>query len=122
MSPQPARAGPDPNLEDDVELDPVAKREGYEDINERDEVAPLHYGISSFGADFPVDSLVKRIQTEDIIVPTFDPEVSDPASHIVGFQRDFVWTKSQSDRSLSRCYSGFPCRASSSFWEAMDDT
>jgi hypothetical protein len=90
------------------ELDPIAQDEGYDDINEREEIAPLHYGVSSFGADFPVDGLVKRLGVKDIVVPSFDPEVSDNEADIVGFQRDFVWTKPQCDRFIESFLLGFP--------------
>lgn len=89
-------------------LDPISKAEGYEDIDEREEVAPLHYGISSFGADFPVDSLVQRLEKGDIVVPTFDPDAGDKSSDIVGFQRDFVWSKPQCDRFIESLLLGFP--------------
>lgn len=88
--------------------DPVSLDEGYEDIDEREEIAPLHYGITSFGADFPVDSLVKRLDNHDVVIPTFDPDVSDIGSDIIGFQRDFVWTKSQCDRFIESLLLGFP--------------
>jgi hypothetical protein len=102
---------PDPRILDepqDPRLDPISQDEGYDDIDEREEVAPLHYGITSFGADFPVDSLVKRVDNHDIVVPTFDPDVSDSDSDIVGFQRGFVWTKSQCDRFIESLLLGFP--------------
>lgn len=37
--------------------DPISEEEGFEDVDEREEVAPLLYGITSYGADFPVDGL-----------------------------------------------------------------
>src|SRR5579862_5075480 len=95
-------AAPDPGL------DPISAAEGYEDVNERDEVAPLHYGITSYGADFLVDGLVKRMENGDIVVPTFDPDVSDTELGMVGFQRDFVWSKPQSDRFIESLLLGFP--------------
>lgn len=91
----------------DAHLDPV-EEEGIEDIDEREEVVPLHYGISSFGADFPVDSLVNRLKSGDIRIPTFDPEVNDADANIVGFQRGFVWSKTQSDRFIESLLLGFP--------------
>ena len=96
------------------ELDPISHEEGYDDVNEREEVTPLLYGITSFGADFPVDSLVKRMDNHDIVVPTFDPDVSDTDSNIVGFQRDFVWTKPQCDRFIESFYWDSLCQES--FW------
>jgi hypothetical protein len=98
---------PEFSTEVDVPLNPI-ETEGIEDIDEREEVVPLHYGITSFGADFPVDSLVRRLNTGDIFIPTFDPEVSDDDANIVGFQRDFVWSKTQCDRFVESLLLGFP--------------
>ena len=92
----------------DPGLDPISQEEGFEDVDEREEIAPLHYGITSFGADFPVDGLVKRMVNRDIVVPTFDPAVEDSELGIVGFQRDFVWSKSQCDRFVESLLLGFP--------------
>ena len=90
------------------DTDPISEAEGFEDINERDEVVPLHYGISSYGADFPVDGLVKRIDNGDIVVPTFDPDIGESETGLVGFQREFVWAKSQSDKFVESLLLGFP--------------
>jgi hypothetical protein len=89
-------------------LDQAAEQEGYEDLDEREEVIPQHYGVTSYGADFPVDGLVKRIENGDIIVPTFDPGVGDDGLGVTGFQRDFVWSKSQADRFIESLLLGFP--------------
>lgn len=87
---------------------PIAEEEGYEDLDELEEIVPQHYGISSYGADFPVDGLVKRMQNGDIVVPTFDPGQGDEDLGVVGFQRDFVWSKSQADRFIESLLLGFP--------------
>lgn len=89
-------------------VDPISAKEGYEDVDEREEISPQHYGITSYGADFPVDGLVKRMENRDIVVPTFDPGVDDEEIGVVGFQRDFVWTKPQSDRFVESLLLGFP--------------
>jgi hypothetical protein len=89
-------------------LDQAAEQEGYEDLDEREEVIPQHYGVTSYGADFPVDGLVKRIENGDIVVPTFDPGVGDDGLGVTGFQRDFVWSKSQADRFIESLLLGFP--------------
>lgn len=89
-------------------LDPISEKEGYEDLDEREEIIPQHYGITSYGADFPVDGLVQRLDKGDIVVPTFDPGVGDDALGVVGFQRDFVWSKSQADRFIESLLLGFP--------------
>ena len=96
------------DFEEDPPLDPITDAEGFEDIEEGEEITPLHYGISSFGADFPVDGLVKRIDNGDIVVPTFDPEADGSVTNMEGFQRDFVWSKSQADRFIESLLLGFP--------------
>jgi hypothetical protein len=101
-------SGTPANTEEDPPLDPITDEEGFEDIDEGEEIAPLHYGISSYGADFPVDGLVKRMDIGDIVVPTFDPEVNDSVTDMAGFQRDFVWSKSQADRFIESLLLGFP--------------
>ncbi|HYP56001.1 MAG TPA: DUF262 domain-containing protein [Solirubrobacterales bacterium] len=92
----------------DPGLDEISAKEGYEDVDEREEISPQHYGITSYGADFPVDGLVKRMENRDIVVPTFDPDVGDEEIGVVGFQRDFVWSKPQSDRFIESLLLGFP--------------
>ncbi len=44
----------------------------------------IRYRISSYGADYPVDGLVKRLRQGDIAVPTF--------------RREFVWPLPQASR------------------------
>src|SRR5437764_1309144 len=39
--------------------------------DEAEEILPFKYSITSYGADYPVDSLVKRMAKNDIIVPPF---------------------------------------------------
>ena len=46
--------------------------EDVDDLDETKEVIPYTYTITSYGADYPVDSLMKRLRHKDIIVPTFD--------------------------------------------------
>ena len=66
-----------------------------DDIEEREEpledesgdeptVAPVQYDISSYGADYDVEGLVKRIQRDDILIPPF--------------QRNYVWTQKDASR------------------------
>jgi hypothetical protein len=38
-----------------------------EDLDETQEIIPLTYAITAYGADYPFDSIVKRIGTGDII-------------------------------------------------------
>lgn len=76
------------------------------DINPDEEDVPSRYTITAYGADYPVDGLVKRLQSNDIVIPTFDPEVAVDDSH-QGFQRQFVWTKPQCDRFIDFLLLGF---------------
>ena len=68
--------------------------EPVDDLDEAIEVIPFTYSITAYGADYPVDSIVKRIETEDIVVPRFSWE-ADEESEIVGFQREYVWPPQQ---------------------------
>jgi hypothetical protein len=61
---------------------------------EMEEVTPYKYDITSYGADFTVDGLVKRIRAEDITIPKF--------------QRGYVWTYSQASRFIESLLLGLP--------------
>lgn len=64
-------------------------------VNEDAEVgSPVRYVISSYGADYPVDGLVKRISRDDIYVPEF--------------QRGFVWSHAQASRFVESLLLGLP--------------
>jgi len=90
----------------DVEPE-VVEEDGVFDVNETAEVQPYQYAITSFGADFPVDGLVARMDRGDIVVPSFDPEMA-PIPNVVGFQRRFVWTRTQMDKFLESLLLGLP--------------
>lgn len=77
------------------------------DVDPEQEVIELAYDITSYGADFLVDGLVARMESGDIVVPTFDPEF-EADSDVRGFQRGFVWTKPQADRFLESLLLGMP--------------
>lgn len=91
---------------DEEQLELVTE-EGVDDIDENLEVLPVSYEISFYGVDYPVDGLVKRLDQDDIQIPTFDPEFEGD-DDIAGFQRDFMWTKPQSDRFIESLLLGFP--------------
>jgi hypothetical protein len=59
-----------------------------------EEVIPSKYSITSYGADYPVDGLVKRIREGDIFIPPF--------------QREFVWTFTQASRFVESLLLGLP--------------
>lgn len=63
-------------------------------LGDSQEVVPLTYEISSYGADFLVDGLVRRLRDQDIIIPTF--------------QRGFVWNYTQASRFIESLLLGLP--------------
>jgi uncharacterized protein DUF262 len=83
------------------------EEEPVDDLDPADEVIPFTYSITSYGADYPVDSLIKRIENKDIIVPTFGQQLTKD-SEIVGFQRDYVWPRPKADRFIESLLLGLP--------------
>jgi Protein of unknown function DUF262 len=81
--------------------------EEVDDLDELREVLPGTFSITSFGADFLVDGLVKRLQEGDIVVPLFRLKPI-PGQTTVGFQREFVWKKVQADRFIESLLLGLP--------------
>lgn len=77
------------------------------DIDPLQEVIPYTYSITAYGADYPVDGLVKRMEQRDIVIPTFVAE-DLPETEVVPFQRDFVWTKPQADKFIESLLLGLP--------------
>ncbi|MGD2086649.1 MAG: DUF262 domain-containing protein [Candidatus Aminicenantes bacterium] len=63
------------------------------DESEEEEIV-FKYSITSYGADYPVDSLVKRIDNHTIEIP--------------GFQRNYVWTLTQASRFIESLLLGLP--------------
>lgn len=84
-----------------------ATDEEVEDLDEALEVIPFTYAITAYGADYPVDSLIKRINSGDIVVPRFNWE-PEQDSDIVGFQREYVWPRKKSDRFVESLLLGLP--------------
>jgi hypothetical protein len=59
-----------------------------------DEELPFVYAITSYGADYPVDGLVKRMGSGDI--------------HVPDFQRQFIWPRARIDRFIESLLLGLP--------------
>lgn len=59
-----------------------------------DEVLDFTYSITSYGADYPIDSIVKRLRNEKIRIPSF--------------QRGFVWSEKQASRFIESLLLGLP--------------
>ena len=53
-------------------------------LEEEDEVLPVQYSVTSYGADYPVDALVRRADSGDIYIPDF--------------QRQYVWNRRRASR------------------------
>ena len=61
------------------------------------EGSPLLYEITSYGADYTVDVLVKRMNSEEFYVPPF--------------QRRYVWSQTEASRFIESLLFGFPVPA-----------
>jgi Protein of unknown function DUF262 len=81
--------------------------ESVEDVDLGEETAEYAFDLTFYGADYPVDGLVKRLSKMDIVVPTFDPG-NDLVTDVEAFQRKFVWTKLQCDRFIESLLLGLP--------------
>ncbi len=55
---------------------------------------PFRYAISSYGADYPVDSLVKRLEADAVFIPSF--------------QRVYVWSLRDASRFIESLLLGLP--------------
>ncbi len=72
----------------------MKKDSDEEVIDELDEETPFKYSITSYGADYPIDSLVKRLNEGDIEIPPF--------------QRSYVWKFKQASRFIESLLLGLP--------------
>ena len=81
--------------------------DGVLDLDEAAEVVPFTYSITAYGADYPVDGLIKRLKAGDINIPRFSMPLSE-AGPRVRFQREFVWKKQQSNRFIESLLLGLP--------------
>jgi len=61
------------------------------------EIASPRLDVEYYGADFPVDVLVKRMEQEDFIIPSF--------------QREYVWKEAEASRFIESLLIGFPTPA-----------
>ena len=72
----------------------LSRAEGVEDDTEGESTSKASYSIRSYGADYTVDSLVKRLDTGAFIVPEF--------------QRRFIWSKTHASRFIESLLMGLP--------------
>ena len=83
-----------PTLVETEEDDSVEVEDQRTEEGDAQEVQPFRYAISSYGADYPVDGLVKRIRDGAIYVPKF--------------QREFVWDVKEASRFVESLLLGLP--------------
>ena len=81
---------------DDVSTDEfeLSLEEGVEDESLLESPGARKFNISSYGADYTVDSLVKRMKAGSFKIPTF--------------QRQFVWTLSHASKFIESLLMGLP--------------
>ena len=68
--------------------------DGIEDDASLDEHGAPHFSITSYGADYTVDSLVKRMRTGSFIIPPF--------------QRKFIWSQRHASKFIESLLMGLP--------------
>jgi Protein of unknown function DUF262 len=76
------------STQEDDRVDDASEKE------DADVAQDLRYSITSYGADYPVDALVKRMEDKAILVPDF--------------QRKFVWSRPQASRFIESLLLGLP--------------
>lgn len=81
--------------------------EPIDDLDESAEIIPHTCSITYYGADYPVDSLIKRIDANEILIPTFKCEALEK-TEIIGFQRQYIWPRSKADRFVESLLLGLP--------------
>lgn len=81
-------------MADDKTLNNIEEIEIEDYDEEIQDLFPERYSISSYGADYVVDSLVKRIKSEDIYIPSF--------------QRQFIWSPKQASSFIESLLLGLP--------------
>jgi Protein of unknown function DUF262 len=80
----------DPEQKTDIDEDPPIEDDADADAA----VAPENYAISSFGIDFDVEGLVRRLRKDQIFVPHF--------------QRNFVWKQKEASQFIESLLLGLP--------------
>lgn len=84
-----------------------AESDIIDSVDEASELIPFTYSIASYGADYPIDSLIKRISNGDILVPTFEHE-DKLDDQLDPFQREYVWPRVKADRFIESLLLGLP--------------
>ena len=77
---------------DDISKDNIVEND--EELEHEYESYDITYNLTSYGIDFPVDSLVNRYQKEKVYLPNF--------------QRNYVWNKKQASKFIESLLLGLP--------------
>lgn len=89
-------AEPAPNLINDPYAEDATEpaEQLLQNTDDPDDIVPFRYSITSYGADYPVDALIKRIQAGDVFIPSF--------------QRAYVWDAKRASRFIESLLLGLP--------------
>ena len=79
---------------DNTDIAVAENSDQVDDNAENDETASVTYGISSYGADYTVDGIVKRIRKGEFYIPSF--------------QSSYVWSLPQASRFIESLLLGIP--------------
>ena len=72
----------------------MSNDEILDETEQDDRVAPEKYAISSFGVDYDVEGLVRRLQKDGILVPFF--------------QRNYIWRQPEASQFIESLLLGLP--------------
>jgi hypothetical protein len=81
-------------MKDKAEKNPIEDEDVLDDAAQDDTVPLEKYAISSFGVDFDVEGLVRRLRKEDVFVPYF--------------QRSYVWLQPEASQFIESLLLGLP--------------
>lgn len=77
-----------------LDYDSVDENSVLDEASQDTKVKPVQYDVTSFGADYDVDGLVKRLRKGDIRIPEF--------------QRSYVWSHAEASRLIESLLLGLP--------------
>ncbi len=77
-----------------VRDDDIVDEDVTDEATKNEEEIPYKYAVTSYGADYPVESIVKKLEKESIIIPFF--------------QREYVWTHVEASRFVESLLLGLP--------------
>lgn len=99
----------EPALKSEISPDANALETGMLTVDEQEAVFEAESDlepVSYQGTDFDAEGLVRRLERQDIVIPSFGH--GDEDVEIASFQRSFVWTKPQMDRFIESLLLGLP--------------